>query len=285
MILSVKAVNMEAAFVNELVASFRTMATDLVRGLSADSVGGLPMRASAREAWRPVRDTIAHWLQQIAESGVETERENIESTYLNVKLDTSALLQGVAWDLSHTDAINWALASADVLTAELAEITTPRIQRLVAEWLDNSEPLQSLIDRIRDNWLYSATRAEAIAITETTRAIAEGNMMAWLRSGLIDTHMWVTSNDELVCPICGPLHNRVAKIGAPFSVGVSAPPAHPRCRCSLAPVPFDDEEPLPVGLENQPTVGIAGNATPPTIEQVQSAMQRYGRDGWRQAFP
>jgi hypothetical protein len=75
---------------------------------------------------------------------------------------------------------------------------------------------------------YSPVRAEMIAVTETTRAAVEGEraLVEALQkeSGIGMAPIWQTSNDERVCPICGPKHGKHITDG-------QYPPAHPRCRC------------------------------------------------------
>jgi hypothetical protein len=40
--------------------------------------------------------------------------------------------------------------------------------------------------------------------------------------------IWLASQDELVCPICGPLHGKRRGQG-----WTEPPPAHPNCRCAV----------------------------------------------------
>jgi hypothetical protein len=77
------------------------------------------------------------------------------------------------------------------------------MQLEITRWIDNGETLPQLIERLVP--LFGEKRAELIAVTEVTRAFAEGNMVAWRESGVIQKRRWNTANDELVCPICGPL--------------------------------------------------------------------------------
>ena len=75
-------------------------------------------------------------------------------------------------------------------------------------------------------------RAEVIATTEVTRAYsaATNETQALLNeTGLQMERVWNTQNDELVCPICGPLNQQPESVWAgEFPEG---PPAHPNCRC------------------------------------------------------
>jgi SPP1 gp7 family putative phage head morphogenesis protein len=83
------------------------------------------------------------------------------------------------------------------------------------------------------------SRAEAVAITETTKADSAGQMIV-KREVESSPHaerrqqlnpVWITEQDERVCPICQPLHGkRYDSFKSQFPMG---PPAHPQCRCTL----------------------------------------------------
>lgn len=75
----------------------------------------------------------------------------------------------------------------------------------------------------------SKVRAERIAITELAYAMALVESEASARLG-IEEHIWRTSKDELVCPICLPLDGEVTGIKQDFPGGYTIP-AHPSCRC------------------------------------------------------
>lgn len=225
----------------------------VMRGIGADSVGEIERRIMGTT--QPLIDLVAEYLRRNAEWGVSEARAEIERDVLGVKrLDE--LLTGIAWDLANEDAAAWALWYADNLVGQFAQTTSSRIQRLVSAWIQNSEPFHVLRDRIIGDYMYSEERAYTIAVTETTRAYARGNQLAWERSGVIKRQRWNTANDEIVCPICGPLHNKVVDMGAAFAAGIDGPPAHPRCRCWLTPVVAEARD-LPIGLANQPEVGVA----------------------------
>lgn len=82
---------------------------------------------------------------------------------------------------------------------------------------------------------FGKDRALAIAVTETTRANAMA--MRGLQEHYLSAYQvqmlryWQTNRDELVCPICGPLHNKSEEYwGDRFPNGS---PAHPYCRCGI----------------------------------------------------
>jgi hypothetical protein len=82
---------------------------------------------------------------------------------------------------------------------------------------------------------YDKSRAQSIAITETTRAASQAvasyqNHLGNL--GFRTERFWTTDNDDLVCATCGPLHNKSEDVWlADYPEG---PPAHPRCRCATS---------------------------------------------------
>lgn len=78
----------------------------------------------------------------------------------------------------------------------------------------------------------SLTRANTIVNTEVANAMQLAELDTYKEQG-IEEKMWVTSEDELVCPICEPLDNEVVKTDAIFSSGDDAAPAHPNCRCYI----------------------------------------------------
>jgi SPP1 gp7 family putative phage head morphogenesis protein len=82
---------------------------------------------------------------------------------------------------------------------------------------------------------FGPVRAEMIGVTETTRIFHDGNVLAWRASGLVKGEKWQTSMDDLVCPICEPMHDRETALGEQFG-DVEGPPAHVNCRCWVHPV-------------------------------------------------
>jgi hypothetical protein len=72
-------------------------------------------------------------------------------------------------------------------------------------------------------------------------ALNAGQVAEWKearRAGLVGPDAmkeWIVTEDELLCPVCAPMDGERVKVGEEFSVG--GPPAHPRCRCTIALVP------------------------------------------------
>ena len=82
-------------------------------------------------------------------------------------------------------------------------------------------------------------RSLLIARTETIRALSAGQQAAWREArnaGRIpktSLQRWSVVGDDRLCPICIALSGIKRKIGQQFPGGISHPPAHPACRCTL----------------------------------------------------
>lgn len=140
----------------------------------------------------------------------------------------------VDWDLVNDQAQDWARAHSGELLTDLEANTKAAMGELIADWIERGEPTDVLANQFIV-LVNDPKRAELIAVTEITRAFAEGNTEAWKAQG-VEGRKWFTSEDELVCPICGDLAGSVARLGDEFEGGVDNPPAHPRCRCWVQPV-------------------------------------------------
>lgn len=142
-----------------------------------------------------------------------------------------AVQAGVAIDLDivNTDAATWATKYAAQLAKGITETTRTQVGEAIGDWIESGKPLDALTADLSS--LFSADRAEMIAITEVTRSYASGNQLAWQESGLVDGIRWMTVNDDLVCEICGPRDGQELPIDSD-----DLPPAHVRCRCYTQPI-------------------------------------------------
>jgi SPP1 gp7 family putative phage head morphogenesis protein len=76
--------------------------------------------------------------------------------------------------------------------------------------------------------------AELVASTEMTRAVSASTLLQYGQQG-VTRSVWITAEDQNVCPICLDNENDSEPLGQSFPSGDSQPPAHPRCRCALGP--------------------------------------------------
>lgn len=177
----------------------------------------------------------------------------------------------LSWEVFNQAAIEWMRSYRSDILEQIDIVTEKRVRTLISDWVQAGDSLRVLETQLAP--IFGETRATAIAATEVTRIFAEGNMMAWRATGLVGGKVWQTARDELVCPICGPLHNQQVEIDSNFQLSADtiaqspamrkllgsrynpeaalrralqqtrnigsawmSPPAHPRCRCWLKPV-------------------------------------------------
>jgi hypothetical protein len=139
---------------------------------------------------------------------------------------------GVDWALVNQHAINWAHDYTFELVGGLTDTTRDAVSTSVMDYFELGQTMGELEDRLAG--VFGAVRAELVATTEITRAAAEGERALAreiANAGIAMVEIWNTSNDELVCPICEPLNQKVKGDGWDEGDG---PPAHPRCRCFLS---------------------------------------------------
>lgn len=138
----------------------------------------------------------------------------------------------VDWTLANARAAEWAEDYTFELVRNITDHTRDRLRELVGGFVDSPDTdLVTLGESIGQ--LFGPVRGEMIAITEATRASAEGEeeLVREIEESLPGARVrqiWLTSRDELVCAVCGPRHNQARGNGWD-----EPPPAHPRCRCAL----------------------------------------------------
>lgn len=140
---------------------------------------------------------------------------------------------GADWGRFNVIAADWARTYTYDLVKDIEGTTRGALERLLQKdipgYFEEGLTSRELARRLEAQ--FGAVRAEMIAVTETTRAAVEGER-AYVAELVKETGkemipIWLTSNDERVCPICNP-RNEKPITGGDF------PPAHPRCRCGVA---------------------------------------------------
>lgn len=117
----------------------------------------------------------------------------------------------------------------------VAETTRDEIRELVGRQADEGWTVDQLARAIRQRGIVaSPVRAELIAVTETASAYSLGSKAAYRAAGVVSGVRWLTTDNA--CPVCDPLNGKVSTLDADFGEGIPHPPAHPRCRCAIAPV-------------------------------------------------
>jgi hypothetical protein len=128
----------------------------------------------------------------------------------------------------------WARTYTYDLVRGLTDTTQKGVQNAMTTFIETPGMTRGELEKLlRDlpGAPFSDTRAESIAITETTRAYSRATSQYQREladMGITMERFNLTANDELVCPYCGPLHMK-PESEWPNQDG---PPWHPRCRCS-----------------------------------------------------
>ncbi len=223
----------------KLTSALSKLRRGLFAGLNADSIGQVVTRLNDPKIMQPFKDTVDSLLQEWALAGADFGREQVERTIFGTKQVVSGI--AVDWTLANEAAGAWAQGYSFELVNGIKSTTRTTLQREIAGFTDSGETFQQFSRRLEASELFSKGRAELIATTEVTRAYAQGNKAAWKESGVVEGQEWNTANDELVCPICGPLDGEQTGLDDDFENGVNFP-AHPRCRCWPTPVTVGDLE-------------------------------------------
>lgn len=138
----------------------------------------------------------------------------------------------IVWDEAAIalEAVEWARLYVGQLIDNIMENTRTLVRRSVSSFIET--PGMTIGDLRRTlEPAFGEVRAQRIAVTETTRAFAEGQKLVrdqLQRGGLRLERVWRTSMDERVCPICGAVADKRESDGWD---GLSGPPAHVNCRC------------------------------------------------------
>jgi hypothetical protein len=141
----------------------------------------------------------------------------------------------VDWTLVNRSAQQFASTYTYSLVKDISRSTQRYISKQIARYFTQGETLGQLQQRIQSNikpivdsagrTISSQARAKKIARTEVTRAAANGEKAVVKQvtdAGIEMVAIWNTSNDALVCPICGPRNGKRTS---------QTPPAHVNCRC------------------------------------------------------
>lgn len=138
------------------------------------------------------------------------------------------------FDQINVKALEFAKNYRYTLIKGITDTTRTQTQKIVSDWIQSGAPLDALEGALEK--VYGSVRAQMIAQTESTRVYASANRDAFEATGLVDEMVWNTAQDDLVCPICGPLAGTSIGIGDVDSL----PPAHINCRCWVQPVVSED---------------------------------------------
>lgn len=142
----------------------------------------------------------------------------------------------VAFDLKNEAMLQ---ALADFGAQRVTGMNEETIRQLVGQLVTGAEAGESvtalgqrLVSQIEG---MTTERAETIAITETAEAYGRASFETYSRNGITQTE-WLTAANDVDDVCTGNASASPIAIDANYPSGHRWPPAHPRCRCALAPV-------------------------------------------------
>ena len=229
--------------VNDPSSFDRVLGSRIASALERELLGPL-----AQVAWRGARSALNHtdparrisdfsgendWIDSYVERFAQNQKVLTERTVRQVI--NEALSQGksnfqIAEDLQRL----WKLTPQHAAAVENYRRGLVSQQKRMGEI---RRLTNSYADRLFRSRVKTLTDTEVSAVFNLGR---EAQWLAAMNAGdmpLNTVKMWVTAQDELVCPVCRPLDGTTATLGSSFEgVGVLVPPVHPNCRCIVVPV-------------------------------------------------
>lgn len=178
----------------------------------------------------PITDLPLSTWDSIASELENVIRPRLEAAYIEAALELSdGISYGVDDMALHLAAQGWAEAYSRNLVTGMNATSRDRLAGVLTDFFAAPMTNRELTERLTS--IYGPRRANSIAITEVTRATAEGQAWVARQLGLAGARMipiWETRLDEFVCPVCGPRHDKAQGDG-----WFMLPPAHPNCRCGV----------------------------------------------------
>jgi SPP1 gp7 family putative phage head morphogenesis protein len=136
------------------------------------------------------------------------------------------------YGLVNADALALARARAQWWANSAAATSDKQVAQIIADWIATGGTLPDLVARVEQvTGYWAGDRVDVSTITEVTDVFARASRQAWEASGLVARYRVETSNDERVCPICGPRQGQ----SYPIADTANLPPYHGRCRCWVVP--------------------------------------------------
>ena len=150
----------------------------------------------------------------------EAEMQRQLAIVLLLVWGASARQHGLGSDLADVAALRYAEMRSQLVAPQWAANSRSRLTAYLGRGGLTAEQIAADV--------FSPSRAESLATTETTTATSSGGEVATVQTvGINELDTWYTQDDSRVCPTCGPLHSTPrSKWMARFPDG---PPAHTNC--------------------------------------------------------
>ncbi|VTS05293.1 phage minor head protein [Tuwongella immobilis] len=129
-------------------------------------------------------------------------------------------------------------ASTNATSTRQIDTARQKLREELAAGLEQGEAIARLSQRVQSIFV-DPVRATSIAMTEASRAMHAGQIMAAKETGIVSGKRWLASSDS--CPRCQALDNQVVGLDEPFHVDsrggpyavIDHAPLHPHCMCTV----------------------------------------------------
>lgn len=181
--------------------------------------------------------------KQVAIAIAQVQKELFDAGLASAKNEV-----GLTWDVPPQTALAQLAQTVIPFSQDIVDREIAAIKIALQDGIDAGDGIPQLAQRIQDTFddgmhvldddgnvtrvIPSDAWAELVARTETARAMNAGIMQAYHAAGVARI-MWIASEDERTCPVCADLDGQVILMGDEFDDGVTAPPDHPLCRCTV----------------------------------------------------
>jgi HK97 family phage portal protein len=141
------------------------------------------------------------------------------------------------FDVANPRAVNWMATHALEGAKSVVGTVRDAVKIKLAAGIADGSSVDDIAASIATFFDQSDWRALRVARTEVIGSYAEGSLEGYRQSGVVQMKQWAIIDDDRVDDECvansdqGPI-----PLDGIFESGVSAPPTHPNCRCSIQPV-------------------------------------------------
>ena len=142
----------------------------------------------------------------------------IAMTQLGISIFDSQVEIGFELAVFESVAAEWAIQHAGVMITQINGTTLKAVQEAIATFLETPG---MTIGQLMDMLPFGEARSRLIAVTETTNAFAQAELIAAEKlqkqfPNVIVERIWFTNNDPQVCIICQGLDGERVRIGEKF---------------------------------------------------------------------
>jgi hypothetical protein len=187
------------------------------------------IRAVEEQPWNTARqDELRAALEDLAQhANEEAVRHVMQAVGADNAATVASLTQGNAL------ASAWATARVGNLITQVSQTTQDLVNELTANAIDSGLTNAELAARLDGAFLFGDDRALMIARTETQFAANHGSLGGYKASGVVEGKEWFGEDPCEDCELN--MEDGVIGLDEEFSSGDDCPPAHPNCKCSVAP--------------------------------------------------